>query len=116
MSNFLLDKPDVEAHLKTLGFDRVLTYRLWCYHNGLDTGLDKTAAQRQVEIDLLQREVEQRDPDVSPRHNAHRGQIYCPYIQRRASERDCLRFALSHSARFTIISTAIPTRNKHWAA
>ena len=27
MSNFLLDKPDVEAHLKTLGFDRVLTYK-----------------------------------------------------------------------------------------
>lgn len=75
MSNILLDKPDTELHLKTLGFDRELAYRLWCYRNGLDTSLDKTAAQRQAEIDLLQREVEQRDPDVSPRHNAHRAKF-----------------------------------------
>lgn len=75
MSNILLDKPDVESHLETLGFDRVLAYRLWCYRNGLDTGLDKTAAQRRAEIDLLQREVEQRDPDISPRHNAHRAKF-----------------------------------------
>ena len=27
MSNILLDKPDTELHLKTLGFDRVLAYR-----------------------------------------------------------------------------------------
>ncbi|MCY4351602.1 MAG: hypothetical protein OXC45_00670, partial [Gemmatimonadetes bacterium] len=75
MSNVLLDKPDLESHFKTLGFDKVLAYRLWCYRNGLDTGLDKTAAQRQAEIDLLQREVEQRDPDISPRHNAHRAKF-----------------------------------------
>ena len=47
MSNVLFDKPDVESHFKALGFDRVLAYKLWCYRNGLDTGLDKTAVQRQ---------------------------------------------------------------------
>ena len=75
MSNVLLNKPDLESHFKTLGFDTVLAYKLWCYRNGLDTGLDKAAAQRRVEIDLLQREVEQRDPDISPRHNAHRAKF-----------------------------------------
>ena len=72
---FFSINPIPNCILRRLALTGCSLIRLWCYRNGLDTGLDKTAAQRQAEIDLLQREVEQRDPDVSPRHNAHRAKF-----------------------------------------
>ena len=72
MSTLLLEKPDIESHFTTLGFDSVVAYKLWCYRNDLDTSTEKTPDQLREEIDLIQDEVEQEDPDISERHNPNR--------------------------------------------
>ena len=70
-----LEKPDLESHFKTLGVDSIVGYKLWCYRHNLDTSTEKTSEQLQAEIDLLQSQVEQRDPDFSPRYNLNRAKF-----------------------------------------
>lgn len=69
-----LKEPDIESHFKTLGFNSVVAYKLWCYRNGLDTSTEKTSDQLREELDLLQNEIEQHDPDISERHNPNRAE------------------------------------------
>lgn len=75
MTTLTLEKTDLEPHFKTLGFDSVVAYKLWCYRNGLATSTEKTPDQLQEEIDLLQNEVEQRDSDISERYNPRRAEF-----------------------------------------
>ena len=75
MEVLTLEKPDLESHLKTLGVDSIVGYKLWCYRHNLDTSTEKTPEQLQTEIDLLQSQVEQRDPDFSPRYNPNRAKF-----------------------------------------
>ncbi|MBT3606380.1 MAG: hypothetical protein HN521_25195, partial [Candidatus Latescibacteria bacterium] len=74
MSTLLLDKPDLEPHFKTLGFNSTVAYKLWCYRHGLNTSLEKTPDQRQNEIDLLESQLEKRDPDVHKKHDPKRAE------------------------------------------
>ncbi|MCZ6634702.1 MAG: PcfJ domain-containing protein [bacterium] len=78
MTTLLMDQTDlvedIQEHFQTLNVDSIVAYKLWCYRHGFSKDLDKTPEQRQAEIDLIESQEQQRDPDISKYHNPRRAE------------------------------------------
>jgi hypothetical protein len=59
----------LEPHFKTLGVDSIVSYKLWCNRNCLDTSTEKTPGQLQTEIHLFKSQNPNKEPDIHRRHN-----------------------------------------------
>jgi hypothetical protein len=71
----------LEQHIAALGLMSVSSYKLWCRRHGLSMELDKTASEREAELELLRRLRGPEDPEADPSHCQQRAD----FIRRIAS-------------------------------
>lgn len=67
-----LEDEDLLSHFSALGVGSVSAYKLWCYRNGLDKGLEKSPEQRREERALYASQQPVVDPALSKDHDPQR--------------------------------------------